>query len=120
MQEDPGTSCVPKAPSPGADPGTFWAPEAPGAGAGPGTFWALEAPGVWGADPGTRWELEVPPEGGDGPGHVLGAGGLEEEGGPGDLMDAGCREGDPSVWYPEVSGRLPRKSKVAAIWNWTY
>lgn len=61
----------------------------------------------------------VPPGGGDGPGHVLGSGSLEEEGGPGDLMDAGGREGDPSVWYPEVSGRLPRRSKVAAIWNWT-
>lgn len=102
-------------PSPGADPGTFWAPEAPGRGR------TRERPGRWrprgfGEDPGTRWELESP-RGGDGPGHVLGSGSPRGEGGPGDLMDAGGREDQTSG--TEVSGRLPRRSKVAAIWNWT-
>lgn len=42
----------------------------------------------------------VPPGGGDGPGHVLGAASLEEEGGPGDLMDAGGRDGRPERLVP--------------------
>lgn len=60
-QEDPTTSCVPKAPEPRGGPRDFLGAGGPGAGADPGTSWALEAPGVWGEDPGTRWELESPP-----------------------------------------------------------